>query len=176
MQLDSEFKYLFKVQTGKAYDEVKDAEINDTSIVPGFNTKRSILILRGPNAAPKNKTYFGYDLIPCFDKQKFKDYPEIMKLAARIVEKAGYTQVGMITLAVMYPGSTVQPHIDNGPYYAHYHRLHVALTSVTGSVLKSGDVELSIKAGEVWELNNLLVHSARNEGTAPRYHLIIDTV
>lgn len=176
MHFENDLRYLFKVQPGKAYNEVKNIEISGVSIVPGFNEKRSVLILRGPSFPPKDKIYFGADLIPCFDRSSARNYPEMMKLVARIVEKAGYTQIGMITLAVMYPGSTVKAHVDNGPYYAHYHRLHVALTTVNGSVLQSGETSISIKAGEVWELNNLLVHSARNEGAEPRYHLIIDAV
>jgi hypothetical protein len=176
MHFDGTLRYLFSVDPTEAFEEALSGfqRLATISVVPGFSNDRGLISLRGPVKKPKNDVFFDEDLIQCVDRIQAKYFPKLVQLTDQIVREAGASQVGMVTVAVMKPGAIVHPHVDLGPYYQHYRRLHVALGSFPGATLKAGDTEIHVDSGEVWELNNVIYHSAKNSGTVDRYHLIID--
>lgn len=178
MNFDGELSMLFKVRAliNVTFDELSKSNVNQKSAVPGFSNNRRIILLRGPTVPAKNNVYFDFDTIPCVDKPITNNFPATMSLVKNVLAKLGAKEVGMITVAIMEPGAKVSPHVDQGPYYTYYRRFHMPLNTVVGSTLTAGSKTVSMKAGEVWELNNLVTHSAENGGTEDRYHLIIDAV
>lgn len=178
MNFDGELNLLFKLRAlvNTAYTELSGSTVNQKSAVPGFSNNRRIILLRGPTVPAKNNVYFDVDTINCVDKPITGNFPGTMALIKNLLIRAGAKEVGMITVAIMEPGAKVVKHVDQGPYYQHYRRFHMPLNTVVGSIITAGDKVVSMKAGEVWELNNLIPHSAENNGDVDRYHMIIDAV
>lgn len=178
MNFDGELSLLFKIRAlvSTAYTELSESNVNQKSAVPGFSTNRRIILLRGPTVPARDNVYFDVDTIACVDKPITSSFPATMALIKNLLAKVGAAEVGMLTVAIMEPGAKVAKHVDQGPYYSHYRRFHMPLNTVAGSVLTAGEKTVSMKAGEVWELNNLIPHSAENGGNVDRYHLIIDAV
>lgn len=81
--------------------------------------------------------------------------------------------LGRAKIVCLPVGKRVYPHIDQGEYYRPRDRYHFVLRS-TGSWMKSGDEEISMKEGELWWFDNDEVHEARNDGSEDRIHMIFD--
>lgn len=74
----------------------------------------------------------------------------------------------------LLPHSIVYPHIDNGAYYQTRDRYHLVLVSSAGSLLKSGDEQVVMQAGELWWFDNKAIHESDNSSDDWRIHLIFD--
>jgi hypothetical protein len=74
----------------------------------------------------------------------------------------------------LHPHSVVYPHVDAGAYYAVRDRYHFVLISSLGSLLKSGDEEVTMLAGELWWFDNKALHQSENPSDEWRVHLIFD--
>lgn len=78
-----------------------------------------------------------------------------------------------VQLADLPAGQTIEPHRD-GALLTLIHRLHVPLITnprVTFFVQRQG---FRLEAGRLYDLNNAVGHSVRNEGDATRVHLLVD--
>lgn len=154
--------------------EIERNVITGVSVVPGFSRGRAVRGLRATPKPPRDKFWFDADLIQCVDTPIYSKWPAARSLVEEIMEMTGSTEVGMVTLASMEPGATISPHNDLGDYYSYYHRLHVALKTNDDAWLFSAEQRVNCKPGEIWELDNLLQHYARNDGQTNRVHLIVD--
>jgi Aspartyl/Asparaginyl beta-hydroxylase len=78
-------------------------------------------------------------------------------------------------LARLPPGAAIPPHADVAPYFSKSIRIHLPVETHDRSwVLCSGQV-YSMRAGEVWALNNSTTHAVWNDHTTlSRTHLICD--
>ena len=82
--------------------------------------------------------------------------------------------VTRIQFARMKPGTKIQPHIDQSLMLVASHRVHIPLTSNAGVTFTIDDQNCHFEPGEVFELNNRVVHSVVNDGETDRIHLIVD--
>jgi len=82
--------------------------------------------------------------------------------------------VTRIQFARMKPGTKIQPHIDQSLMLVASHRIHIPLTSNAGVTFTIDDQNCHFELGEVFELNNRVVHSVVNSGDSDRIHLIVD--
>ena len=82
--------------------------------------------------------------------------------------------VTRIQFARMKPGATIQPHIDQSLMLVSSHRVHIPLTSNDGVTFTIDEQDCHFDPGEVFELNNRVVHSVANNGDSDRIHLIVD--
>lgn len=182
MRLDTDLAYLGSLApklVSEALAEVLYLEVTGVSVVPGFNMKRWVTPVRASKAKPKVisnvMTVFGADMLDCYDTPyALRHMPKTLALVAGVRELLNVAKVGMVTISRLEPGGGVLEHVDYGAYYETYHRLHVPLNTVARAYLTSGATELELRAGEVWDLNNLQPHRAYNDGASDRYNVIID--
>lgn len=77
-------------------------------------------------------------------------------------------------IAGIPPGATLGWHIDTLWFHANCIRLHVPLLTNDGAYLLWEGVRSHLTVGRLYEINNRVLHSATNEGSALRVHLILD--
>jgi aspartyl/asparaginyl beta-hydroxylase (cupin superfamily) len=99
-------------------------------------------------------------------------FPKTFKFVNDIAKiNNGY--LSRVMLARLKPNSVVYPHNDIGGYYECRDRYHLVIQS-NDSLMIIEDNEFIWKEGELWIINNKLVHAARNDKNIDRIHLIFD--
>ncbi len=90
-----------------------------------------------------------------------------------------YTGDGYVVrtlLTRLKPRGMIPPHVDTGYSLLNCRRIHIPVFSTERVEFTVGGEQLSMKEGEVWEINNAREHSVVNRGNQGRVHLIIDWV
>ena len=78
-------------------------------------------------------------------------------------------------LALLPAGAIVPPHSDNGPYFLKTIRIHVPVITHDLAWMYCDGRVYRMQPGEVWALNNSVMHAVWNADVAlPRTHLICD--
>jgi hypothetical protein len=70
----------------------------------------------------------------------------------------------------------VLPHKDHRWFHKHSKRIHVPLVTNEGCFNIFEGREHHLDEGNIYEINNLVSHSAKNVGKSLRFHLIIDII
>lgn len=108
------------------------------------------------------------------DWNDFKDVLEpVVDACIRKLGKPG----GVITrlaLVRLPGGGKILPHVDGHAMAARAHRLHVALGASPSVVYKIDGRKFTMTAGHVYDFNNRVRHSVRNEGRSARINLFVD--
>ena len=100
-------------------------------------------------------------------------FPETTALLQQLAVEIG-GQLGRAKLARLPPGGHVMPHVDRGTYYEARDRYHLVIASHSGSIMRAGDEEVWMRAGELWWFDNKAPHAASNDSAHHRIHLIFD--
>lgn len=79
-------------------------------------------------------------------------------------------------LVRLSPGGEIPEHRDRNFSLAHSHRVHVPVITNRDVRFSVGRETLHLPEGDIYEINNRRSHSVRNDGDAPRVHLILDYV
>jgi Aspartyl/Asparaginyl beta-hydroxylase len=79
-------------------------------------------------------------------------------------------------VAKLPPGCRIDPHRDRHPSFGCGHRIHVPITTNTGVRFSVDGRPFSLQVGQVYEINNIKVHSVINRGSTDRIHFIFDYV
>jgi hypothetical protein len=108
------------------------------------------------------------------DWTRFRDVLE--PLVAQIVGRLGRPGgiVTRLALVRLPAGGRILPHTDSHVMAAKAHRLHVALTASPSVVYKIDGRKFTMQAGHVYDFNNRVRHSVRNEGRVARVNLFVD--
>jgi hypothetical protein len=78
-------------------------------------------------------------------------------------------------LARLQGGRSIAAHVDRAPYFSKSIRIHVPVTTHERSIMFCGGLSYSMRAGEVWALNNSTHHGVWNADPArERTHMICD--
>ena len=84
----------------------------------------------------------------------------------------------LVQLACITPGQRLEWHIDSFLYQQYTQKIHVPIFTNAESVYavyKDGVfLDVNMGVGEIWNINNLDMHSSINNGDTKRVHLIID--
>ncbi|MES2496506.1 MAG: aspartyl/asparaginyl beta-hydroxylase domain-containing protein [Pseudomonadota bacterium] len=91
--------------------------------------------------------------------------------ALRLAEAYGGT-VESLLLTELGPGQVIPPHRDGGPLLEGTHRCHLPVVTNPGVEFRIDDIAYHLRAGTVYEVDNLRRHAVANAGTAARIHLI----
>ena len=102
-------------------------------------------------------------------------FPTALEFCQRIARSVR-GDLGRATLVSLQPRGWVRPHVDAGAYYRIRDRFHLVLRSREGSQMTSGGEEITMREGELWVLDNKVVHDASNPTDEPRVHLIFDVL
>jgi hypothetical protein len=108
------------------------------------------------------------------DYLRFQDVldPLVEQVLARLGKPGG--MVTRLALVRLKPGVRIEPHIDAHDMAARAHRLHVSLSNSPSVVYKIGGRKLVMQLGHVYDFNNRVRHSVRNEGRSARTNLFVD--
>lgn len=88
--------------------------------------------------------------------------------------------IARAVIVELIPGGSIVPHVDEGLYSSVTDRHHFCIAADPDAMLWVGEDEnsaefLHIPPGELWTINKDVLHGAENPGTAPRWHLIVDS-
>lgn len=95
---------------------------------------------------------------------------------AAAVRPYGYTRglFPRVMLARMKAGGVILPHQDAMPGAKWPHKIHVPLFTNDGVIFTAGGSSRHLTEGVAVEVNNMDVHSVKNEGGTDRVHLIFE--
>lgn len=79
-----------------------------------------------------------------------------------------------LIFAKLPAGAHISPHTDGGESLELNKRVHIPIVTAPDVVFVVGGVAKHLKAGQVVEINNNLVHSVWNRSSVDRIHLIAD--
>jgi hypothetical protein len=100
-------------------------------------------------------------------------FPKAVALMSGLA-KTMNAELSRATIVRLKPKGSVARHTDAGSYYLIRDRYHLVLYSGAGSILRSGDEEVRMRAGELWWFNNKQFHESYNESDEWRIHYIFD--
>lgn len=83
---------------------------------------------------------------------------------------------GLIIYARLPPDKKITPHADPGFYLSIVHRIHIPIFTNDECYFELDKTKVHMKEGYVYEINNLMLHSAINNGKSDRIHLIVDII
>ena len=79
-----------------------------------------------------------------------------------------------IMITKLPPDCKIYPHHDTGFSLKNAHRIHIPLQSHPSMIFNVDDEIISMKEGEIWEIDNTKLHSVENNSSIDRIHFIID--
>jgi hypothetical protein len=82
--------------------------------------------------------------------------------------------VTRLALVRLPGGGHIKPHVDGHDMAARAHRLHVSLSRSPSVVYKIDGRKFTMQEGHVYDFNNRVRHSVRNEGRQSRVNLFVD--
>lgn len=94
----------------------------------------------------------------------------------KLIRKNGPGYFIRIVLTRLAANSKITPHVDDGESLRLCHRIHVPIITNEDCFFCVGESRIHMRAGEMWEINNRLVHHVENGGDHARVHLIQDFV
>lgn len=77
-------------------------------------------------------------------------------------------------LARLRAGGRITPHVDSAPSHGFTHKIHIPLTSNDQVEMRIAGKPFHLAVGEIYEVNNRVVHSVTNAGETDRTHLIFE--
>jgi len=80
------------------------------------------------------------------------------------------------SLGALPPGATLDWHIDGGWHHPICYRYHIPIITNDGCKEMWSNDEVHMAVGYLYEFNNIELHSATNQGTDYRSHLIFDLI
>ncbi|WP_167544285.1 aspartyl/asparaginyl beta-hydroxylase domain-containing protein [Duganella sacchari] len=115
------------------------------------------------------------NILDCVRTRVYERFaPAIDEVVEIVRGELGVTQIGRIFITKLLPRSTIDPHIDQGEYFKFYHRVHLPLQTQPGCAFTVDDHNEELVEGDLYVLNNCLMHSVANPSEKDRVHLILD--
>lgn len=111
------------------------------------------------------------------DRPAWAQWCELLEPAMRAaVADYGYVNgvFPRAMLARMAPGGVIKPHRDANAAAKWPHKIHIPLLTNDNVTFFVEDTGYRMPEGEAAEVNNMAVHSVRNEGDTDRIHLIFE--
>lgn len=113
------------------------------------------------------------------NKEKLNKFINISKnLLKELKNLYGHGTFSSIQIAKMSGGGVILPHIDDGLEFVFSHRIHIPLITNKNVIFTIDDEDFYFPPKNVYELNNLKVHSVKNNNPIEynRIHLILDYI
>jgi hypothetical protein len=114
--------------------------------------------------------------VECIDTVFISKFAAVKKLVDHIHTLVNGKRLGRIMLVKLLAGGEVPDHIDPGKYFLTHRRFHVPFITDKKVTFKGklGSTPLHMPVGTLCQLNNRNTHSAKNDSTIDRVHLIVD--
>lgn len=142
--------------------------------IPGDTTFResNLYPVRHLVRDEKNKNYYYGNITQSYPTENYERLPLLTSWAEEFA-KRHKGSLSWIFISIIEPKGRVYAHSDAGLYFGPRDRYHLILQS-TGSGMYSGGQTAIYDEGEVWLFNNKVPHTAFNESTEERVHVLID--
>lgn len=116
------------------------------------------------------------EILDCIDTEQSKNFPHTIDLALEIVHVTKATRLGRLMAVLLEGNSKIPLHVDPGPYFRYYSRLHLPLITNPGVEFLGppGSKAERMACGGLYELDNTSLHGVVNRYSTPRLHLIFD--
>ena len=111
---------------------------------------------------------------PGWDRLAGTAAPMMDSIIARWYPPGGRIIRAMV--AKLPPGARIDPHRDRHPSFGCGHRIHVPIATNTKVRFSVDGRPYNLQVGQVYEINNIKVHSVINKGSTDRIHFIFDYV
>jgi hypothetical protein len=105
------------------------------------------------------------------DRPLFAEVSEL--IATSLQPKFPQCDVMRVQLAELPPGDVIKPHRDVG-ILSVIHRLHVPIVTDEGVHFMIAGKDFFLAEGELYDLNNAVIHSVENRSNVMRVHLLVD--
>jgi hypothetical protein len=83
-------------------------------------------------------------------------------------------RIGRVVITKLPPGGEIFAHTDGLVNAQYYQRFHIAINNKPGSVFTCGGEHFTAETGDIYAVNNLLMHSVKNDSNEDRLTMIID--
>lgn len=94
----------------------------------------------------------------------------------KFLEKLQNGRVGRVILPKLKSKGYILPHVDGGDYLVNSRRYHIPIITNEQVFFSVGNECLNMKEGEIWEINNTMIHGVENLSNQDRIHLMIDII
>ena len=111
---------------------------------------------------------------PGWDRLAAVAVPIMDSIIARWYPPGGRIIRAMV--AKLPPGGRIDPHRDKHPSFGCGHRIHVPIATNARVRFTVDGRPYNLQVGQVYEINNIKVHSVINKGGTDRIHFIFDYV
>ncbi len=154
-------------QGEEAWDEHKERQ-KDYEV--HRQTQSIVLLFANVDAWPT----IGVSRSPGWDRLAGAAAPVMDSIIARWYPPGGRIIRAMV--AKLPPGARIDPHRDRHPSFGCGHRIHAPIATNTKVRFSVDGRPYNLQVGQVYEINNLKVHSVINRGSTDRIHFIFDYV
>lgn len=106
-----------------------------------------------------------------------KMYCNILKVSQWALSAVNGNKLGRVFVVNLAGNGIIHPHVDLGEYFEVHSRFHIPIVTNSNAIfLESLDNEVGehMSAGNLYKLNNSVLHGFRNMSNLNRIHLIID--
>ena len=132
----------------------------------GLEQSKSILL--------KYNQDFSDGMIPAINPDNQILYKEIEPIIKQVQNRLPPSFCTRALISWLSPDTDVKPHIDPGWVFGIQRRYAWVIKTNADSFFYIENKKYSFEIGDVWEFDNKKIHSAVNQGTTDRIHLIFD--
>jgi quercetin dioxygenase-like cupin family protein len=100
--------------------------------------------------------------------------PSLRRLVLDLIRRVDGVQLGRVIVTKLPSGAIIDPHVDRGAPAEFYARYQIALQSRPGALFHCEDETVNFRSGEVWWVNNRVIHSVVNNSDDDRIVCIVD--
>ena len=140
------------------------AEVSD--ILLRFNDLDEYIRTGDPSTITDDKEAIAY---PAWDK-----LPQARSIIFDLMRTVEATRLGRVIITRLPPGKEITPHEDQGAPATYFERYQIALQSLPGALFHIGDETVNFRSGDVWWINNNVIHSVVNNSADDRIVMIVD--
>jgi hypothetical protein len=110
----------------------------------------------------------------CIAFPAWEKLPQISPIIFDLMRTVEATRLGRVIITKLPPGKTITPHVDGGAPATYYERYQLALQSLPGALFRIGEETVNFRSGDMWWIQNNIVHSVENNSADDRIVAIID--
>jgi len=100
--------------------------------------------------------------------------PQLRPIIFDLMRTVEANRLGRVIITKLPPGKTITPHVDGGAPATFFERYQIALQSLPGALFHIGDETVNFRSGDVWWIDNSVVHSVANNSADDRIVVIVD--
>lgn len=111
-----------------------------------------------------------------FSQNRYTLINAVTPLINLILEKIPNYKIIRGELVNLFPGISLDPHIDIYWFHRESKRIHIPIVTNDDAILTFENRPYHLDIGKVYEINNRIIHSGYNNGITDRVHLILDLI